>query len=97
MARGKERAAATMTTTTTINLSAVRQGESVRVRGIEGGHTFLSRLASLGFTPGVLLRVVQNVGRGPLIVNLRDTRVALGRGEASKIVVQRLQAGDHEP
>ena len=74
----------------TVNLSAVREGESVRVRGIEGGQHFLSRLASLGFTPGVLLRVVQNFGRGPLIVNLRDTRVALGRGEASKIVVERL-------
>jgi len=77
-------------TATTTNLSAVREGESVRVQDIEGGHYFLSRLASLGFTPGVSLRVVQNVGRGPLIVNLRDTRVALGRGEASKIVVERL-------
>jgi len=75
---------------TTVNLSAIREGESVRVQGIEGGQSFLSRLASLGFTPGVLLRVVQNFGRGPLIVNLRDTRVALGRGEASKIVVERL-------
>ncbi len=78
---------------TTVNLSAVREGESVRVQGIEGGHYLLSRLASLGFTPGVLLRVVQNFGRGPLIVKLRDTRVALGRGEASKIVVERLPGG----
>ena len=82
-------------TTTTINLSAVRDGESVRVQGIEGGHYLLSRLASLGFTPGVSLRVVQNIGRGPLIVNLRDTRVALGRGEANKIVVQRLPGDGH--
>jgi len=82
-------------TTTTINLSAVQEGESVRVQGIEGGHYCLSRRASLGFTPGVSLRVVQNVGRGPLIVNLRDTRVALGRGEASKIVVQRLADDGH--
>lgn len=82
-------------TTMTVNLSAVREGESVRVQGIEGGQTFLSRLASLGFTPGVSLRVVQNVGRGPLIVNLRDTRVALGRGEASKIVVERLPGNGH--
>jgi len=93
MSMGKEKAAPTMTTS--INLSAVRAGESVRVQGIEGGHTFLSRLASLGFTPGVLLRVVQNVGRGPLIVKLRDTRVALGRGEANKIVVERLPGGGH--
>jgi ferrous iron transport protein A len=55
---------------------------------MQGGHDFLSRLASLGFTPGARLRVVQNYGRGPLIVSLRDTRVALGRGEAEKILVE---------
>jgi ferrous iron transport protein A len=57
---------------------------------MEGGHQFLSRLASLGFTPGAHLQVVQNYGRGPLIVSLRDTRVALGRGEAQKILVEQL-------
>lgn len=61
---------------------------------MRGGHQFLSRLASLGFTPGASLRVVQNFGHGPIIVNLRDTRVALGRGEASKILVERLAGED---
>jgi ferrous iron transport protein A len=54
---------------------------------IEGGHDFRSRLAALGFTPGTQLQVVQNLGRGPMIVSLRDTRIALGRGEARKIHV----------
>jgi ferrous iron transport protein A len=61
---------------------------------MQGGHHFLSRLASLGFTPGADLRVIQNYGRGPLIVNLRDTRVALGRGEASKILVRHVAGND---
>ncbi len=60
----------------------------------KAGHGFLSRLASLGFTPGAHLRVVQNYGHGPIIVSLRDTRVALGRGEANKILVERLAGGD---
>ncbi len=89
-----------MTTTmlrNTVNLSTVRRGESVRVENIEGGQHLLSRLASLGFTPGVQVRVVQNYGRGPLIVTLRGTRVALGRGEALKIVVAPAeQAGDEQ-
>jgi ferrous iron transport protein A len=63
---------------------------------MKGGHHFLSRLASLGFTPGAQLKVVQNYGHGPIIVNLRDTRVALGRGEAAKILVEQLDGGDHE-
>ena len=72
------------------SLSAIHSGASVQIRSIQGGHQVLSRLASLGFTPGARLRVVQNYGHGPIIVSLRDTRVALGRGEASKILVDGL-------
>ena len=78
-----------------VNLGTVRGGESAQIIGMQGGHHFLSRLASLGFTPGARLRMVQNYGRGPLLVSLRDTRVALGRGEAEKIMVEPLaEAGD---
>jgi len=42
----------------------------------------------LGFTAGAEVAVVQNYGRGPIIVAVRDTRVALGRGEAAKIQVE---------
>ena len=77
------------------NLSGVQSGESVQIRRMDGGHQFLSRLASLGFTPGARLQVIQNYGHGPIIVRLRDTRVALGRGEANKILVQEVaEAGD---
>jgi len=78
-----------------VSLSAVPRGQSVQIKGIRGGHQLLSRLASLGFTPGARVKVVQNYGRGPIIVNLRDTRVALGRGEALKILVEGLEGEDH--
>lgn len=72
------------------SLSNVQRGESVQIRRMHGGHQFLSRLASLGFTPGAQVEVIQNYGHGPIIVRLRDTRVALGRGEAKKILVQKV-------
>ena len=78
----------TMMTTKGVSLSVVQSGTLVRIHEIRGGHGFLSRLASLGFTPGAPLKVIQNYGHGPIIVSLRDTRVALGRGEAAKIVVE---------
>lgn len=78
-----------------VALSAVNSGELVEIKRMAGGHHFLSRLASLGFTPGARLRVVQNYGRGPIIVNVRDTRVALGRGEAEKILVGQDGGKDH--
>ncbi len=68
-------------------LSEVSHGATAVLVSMEGGHDFQSRLAALGFTPGTQLQVVQNLGRGPMIVCLRDTRIALGRGEARKIHV----------
>ena len=53
------------------------------------GERISNRLVSLGFTPGVEVDMAQNYGHGPLIVTLRGTRVALGRGEAGKILVRR--------
>ena len=84
----------TTMTTNGVSLSAVQTGTVVRIHEIRGGHGFLSRLASLGFTPGAPLKVIQNYGRGPIIVSLRDTRVALGRGEAAKIVVEEAKRKD---
>ncbi len=70
-------------------LIQIKPGERARMVGLRGGKWLVGRLTSLGFTPGVELTMVQNFGRGPLIVSVRDTRVALGRGEAAHIIVQR--------
>jgi len=48
----------------------------------------MTRLASLGFTPGAEVSMNQNYGRGPLIVTVRGTHVALGRIEAAQIFVE---------
>ena len=71
-----------------LDLGSVPKGESVCIRALDGGHSLVSRLACLGFTPGAHLRVLQNSGHGPVLVALRDTRVALGRGEARQILVE---------
>ncbi len=58
------------------------------VRWLSGGRSLTSRLTSMGFSLGVELEVVQNFGRAPIIVKVRDTRVAFGRGEATHIQVE---------
>ncbi len=73
-----------------ISLSALAPGEVGVVRQLAGGRGFMSRLAALGFTLGAAVAMVQNFGHGPLIVLVRDTRVALGRGEAAKVLVGRM-------
>jgi len=62
------------------------------VRQLRGGKDFTNRVAALGFTLGTQVVVVENYGRGPIIVEARDTRVALGRGEAAKMLVEVLHA-----
>lgn len=53
---------------------------------LSGGHSLVARLAALGLTPGVPFEVAQNSGHGPVIVLVRETRLALGRGEAAHIL-----------
>ncbi len=72
-----------------VALSALHTGEQGVVVDLAGGRGLLGRMTSLGFTPGAKVTVVQNFGRGPLIALVRDARIALGRGEAGKIHVQR--------
>jgi len=55
---------------------------------LTGGHDFCSRMANLGFTCGAPFTVRQNYGRGPIVVVLRGTLVALGRAEATRISVR---------
>ncbi|MGQ9667265.1 MAG: FeoA family protein [Anaerolineae bacterium] len=71
-----------------VPLDVVPAGETVLLQEIVGGRGIISRLAALGFTPGAPLTMVQNFGHGPLIVQVRDARIALGRGEARHILVQ---------
>ena len=72
-----------------VPLTQLAVGEEGTVAELRGGGHFVSRLATLGFTPGALLSIVQNYGRGPLIVRVRDTRIALGRGEAGRVFVRK--------
>ena len=70
-------------------LSQVHEGEIVTVNSLHEGNELNRRLASLGFTPGVDIEIMQNFGRGPMIVRVRGIKVAIGRGEAEKIRVDR--------
>lgn len=68
-------------------LSEIHTGDHATILAFQGGRAVANRLTSLGFTPGEPVNMSQNYGRGPLIVTVRGTRVALGRGEAAAIIV----------
>lgn len=69
-------------------LDEVPSGKRTLIRKLHGGREFVNRMAALGFTLGAEVKVVQNYRRGPLIALVRGSRVALGRGEAAKVLVE---------
>jgi ferrous iron transport protein A len=52
------------------------------------GRRLRRRLTDLGLGPGTVVEVVQSLGHGPIILALGDSRLALGRGAAHKVLVE---------
>jgi ferrous iron transport protein A len=71
-----------------MTLDTVSVHRQARVIMIEGGQRVRSYLNTLGIHIGDWLTVVQRAPfRGPVLVEIHGTRVALGRGVARKIKV----------
>ena len=79
----------------TMPLSMASPGERVRLRAILGGRGIRKRLADLGLNLGTTIKVVRIDVAGPLIVAVKDdSRLALGRGMAHKIMVEPIAKED---
>jgi len=70
-----------------LSLDMVGIGQSVKLVKVTAGRQLARRLAEMGLTPGVQLKVVQDQG-GPMLLAVRNSRLALGRGMAHKIIVE---------
>ena len=67
-------------------LSMVKEGEPNVIRRIGGKEEIRRFLENLGFVAGGLVTVV-SAADGNLIVDVKNTRVAIGRDMANKILV----------
>ena len=67
-------------------LTMAKCGESNTIKRIGGKEETKKFLEKLGFVAGSVVTVVSDVS-GHLIVNVKDSRVALGRDMAGKIMV----------
>ncbi len=68
------------------NMEGMHQGRHHR-RGRHGSRRILRRLLDLGITTGCEFQVIHGGGSGPVLIQVRGTRVALGYGLASKLMV----------
>jgi ferrous iron transport protein A len=71
-----------------IPLSVLSFGSEAKITKICGGCNLIKRLAEMGLTYGSKIKVVSDPCGGPVLIEVRDTRLALGRGVATKIFVE---------
>ena len=70
-------------------LSMASPGEEVKRVSVRAGRGLTQRLADMGLTPGTSVKVINSRGAGPVLINLRGTRLALGFGIAQTVTVER--------
>jgi ferrous iron transport protein B len=76
-----------------INITSLREGDQGVIHSIEGGAAITSRLAGMGIVTNAKFRIAQ-VSGGLIVIQVANTRIALGQGEASKIMVYKIDPDD---
>lgn len=74
-----------------ISFRKTAKGAKVRLIKIDAVRTLKARLAAMGLLPGVKFVVINNGFPGPSIINLKGSRIVLGRGIAAKIFVRLIE------
>lgn len=72
-----------------MTLIQVKTGQIVRIKSFKGGIGLEHKLRQLGLMPGDMARVMRHAPLGgPVLVEVEGRSIALGRGVASKVVVE---------
>jgi len=72
-----------------LSLLQLQSGRRARIKYLEGGLAFQRKLASLNIRVGKTIKKIaaQPFG-GPIIIEIDNTRITLGRGMAMRIIVE---------
>lgn len=70
------------------SLVSLQKDESGVIASINGDNRFVSRITSIGLTPGCKVTIVKNEKKRPLLVYSRDTMIALNRNECENIFIE---------
>lgn len=71
-----------------LSLAEMGENRCGTVTQIEGDSRFISRIVSIGLTPGSDFTLLKNDGRSPVLVFCRDTVIAINHKESSQIFVK---------
>ena len=68
-------------------LVKIASGRAVIISGFSGSVELKRRLSDLGLIPGTEMTVIENHYPGPLLLNLRGSRLMLGQDLAEQVMV----------
>jgi ferrous iron transport protein A len=70
------------------SLIQAKENEKLVIVSIMGGRMATKRLADMGLVPGTKIKVLRKAPFGPIEIEFKGTKLALGRGFATKVFVK---------
>lgn len=70
------------------SLIDIKEGVTVKIKHLVCGNGIKHRLCSMGLSNGQCIQMIKNDIHGPLVIQVFDSKLAIGRGQASKIDVE---------
>ncbi len=72
-----------------ISLINLPEGKKAVIKKLEGGREFLRKLEALNIRVGkIIKKITGQPFRGPIVIEVDNTKVAIGRGMAMRIYVE---------
>lgn len=72
-----------------VPLVDLKEGQKGIIAGVFGGRMAVKKLADLGLTPRTEIEIMKKIPyRGPIEIQVRGSNLVLGRGIASKVMVE---------
>ncbi|MCL1971140.1 MAG: ferrous iron transport protein A [Candidatus Bathyarchaeota archaeon] len=75
-----------------MSLCSLPSGTQAKITKICGENEVIRRLNEMGFTPGTKIKIIRGEDlHGPVVVEVRDSRIVLGNDVALKIVLAEVE------
>lgn len=75
-----------------MSLNDVRENTDAIINELKGDARFISRITSIGLTPGCRVSIIKNDKNRPVLLYSRDTMIAVNRKECAGILVSEVKA-----
>ena len=69
-------------------LNEIDAGNRGKVSKVSGTQEFERRITAVGITPGSMLSVIQNEKKYPILIDVRNTLIAVDRNDCNNIEVE---------